>query len=277
MSDLKTLLLHLDGSLSSSHRLEVAMELARRHGAAITALFTPTAALAETASAYSAGAALSALATGARAGADDHARNRWKDRLSSSELEVAWVEARGGTVVDCVQREAAYADLVVLGEQPTDREGGSAAPPGTIESIIVRSGRPALVVPAGGVGAGFGRRALVAWNGSAQAGHALAAALPLLRQAEAVLVLGWSRQPLAAPQSGLTIERFLARHGVSATVERRHASPHVSHEIAEAAAAWQADLVVMGCYGHGRMTEMLLGGATRSVLAAMPVATLMAH
>lgn len=277
MSDLKTLLLHLDSSPSSSHRLEVALELAGRHDAAITALFTPTTQLADTACAYSAGAALSALAAGASAGADDHARSRWQDRLSKADVEVAWVEARGGTVVDCVQREAAYADLVILGEQPPDREGDSTASPGVVESIIVRSGRPALVVPARGVGAGFGHRALVAWNGSPQAGRALAAALPLLRQAEAVLVLGWSRQPLAAPLSGLTIEGFLARHGVLATVERRHASPRVSHEIAEAAAAWRADLVVMGCYGHGRVTELLLGGATRSVLAAMPVATLMAH
>ncbi len=277
MSDLKTLLLHLDSAPSSHHRLEVAIELAGRHGAAITALFTPTAHLVESASAYSAGAALSALAAGAHAGADDHARTRWRERLSTADVEVAWVDARGGTVVDCVEREAAYADLLVLGKPQHGGESDDIAPPGIVESIIVRSGKPTLVVPAHSVGAVVGRRALVAWNGSAQAARALTAAIPLLRQAEAVQVIGWSREPLAAPLSGLTIEGFLARHGVSATVERRHASPRVSHEIAEAAALWRADLVVMGCYGHRRMTELLLGGATRSALASLPVATLMAH
>lgn len=277
MSDIKTLLLHLDSAPSSQHRLEVAIELAGRHGAAITALFTPTAHLVESVSAYSAGAALSALAAGAQAGGDDHARSRWRERLATVDVEVAWVDAHGGTVVDCVEREAAYADLLVLGKPPHGSESDDIAPPGVVESIIVRTGKPALVVPAHGVGADVGRRALVAWNGSPQAARALAAALPFLRQAEAVQVIGWSREPLAAALSGLTIEGFLARHGISATVERRHASPRVSGEIVEAAAAWDADLVVMGCYGHRRTTELLLGGATRSALATLPVATLMAH
>jgi nucleotide-binding universal stress UspA family protein len=103
------------------------------------------------------------------------------------------------------------------------------------------------------------------------------AALPLLRLAERVEVVGWSQAPLAGRFSGIDIERYLARHGVAANVVRRAPTADVGAEIAQVAARIDADLVVMGCFGHGRLRERVLGGATRSILHAMSVPTVMVH
>ena len=67
------------------------------------------------------------------------------------------------------------------------------------------------------------------------------------------------------------------RHGVDARCREASDAGDVGETLLSRAADLGADLVVMGCYGHGRLTEFLLGGATRSALASMPAVTLMAH
>jgi nucleotide-binding universal stress UspA family protein len=118
---------------------------------------------------------------------------------------------------------------------------------------------------------------LIAWNGSPQAARAVAGALPLLRRATKVHVASWSRQPMAAPFSRTSIAGHLRRHGVEATPHAYPSTSNVGREVMRVAEALHADLVVMGCYGRSRTAERMLGGATRSVLATMPVALLMSH
>ena len=151
------------------------------------------------------------------------------------------------------------------------------APEGFVEAVILESGKPTLVVPAVAHAGAFGERALVAWNGSAQAARAVTGSLPLLRHAREVHVATWSRHPLAAPFSGIDIGAFLRGHGIETTVHRSPASSRVGEELAALAQSLGVDLVVMGCYGHSRMSERVLGGATRSVLATLPLPLLMAH
>lgn len=277
MSSLKTILLHVDASPCSVIRLEAALELANRHQASITAVFTPTSQVADAGYAYSACAAVATLAAEQDAAANEHAKRRLLDRVDVEGAEITWADARGGPLLDAFVREAAYADLLVLGQRQRGDDGGGQVQSGFVEHLIIRSGKPTIVIPFAGLGRSLGRRVLIAWNGSPQAARALSASLPLLRQAESVHVLGWTEEPMAGPLSRLSIDAHLARHGVAATVERRATSPRMRDELVQAVAEARADLVVMGCYGHGRVTELLLGGATRSALASMSVATLMAH
>ena len=276
MSSLRSILLHADATAGSVVRLEIARELAERHGASVTALFGATVDTDRLSSAYSAGAALGAGASEWDSLSHDTARAGLQQQCLGEDAEVAWFDIVGDSIAHGFIAEAAYADLLVIGQQSPDEPAGG-APDGFVESVILDSGKPTLVVPSAPRAGSFGERALVAWNGSAQAARAVTGALPLLRRASQVHVAVWSRHPVAAPFSGVDIDVFLHGHGVEAVLHQCAPSSRVGKELTAMVQSLHADLVVMGCYGHSRMAERVLGGATRSMLATLPVPILMAH
>jgi nucleotide-binding universal stress UspA family protein len=174
-------------------------------------------------------------------------------------------------------------DLVVLGQPTQD------APPLTREitdEVTLALGRPVLFVPAAGFSGALGKRVLVAWDGGRESARAVNDALPLLVQAEHVVVM--SVEPPArdtAPEyaqdeisKGADIALHLARHGVEAEATRDTASPQfVGEKLLEQVERQCADLVVMGAYGHSRVKEIVLGGATRHMLKHATVPVLMSH
>jgi len=275
MSAIRSILLHLDAASGSIARLAVARELAARHGAGLTAVFGVQPDTARVDFAYSAGAALRA--------AEEEQAMHWngeRTRLRNLCVEGApactWCEIVGDTVTPGFLAEAAYADLLVLGV-PFDADPTGHAPPGFVESVILESGTPALVVPDRPRVQSIGQRILVAWNGSPPATRALHAALPLMARAAEVHVASWGAHPPAAPYSRLDAGEWLRRHGIACRTHSRAPSSRVAEELAAMAAELQADLVVMGCYGHTRLRERVFGGVTRSALAKLPLPLLMAH
>jgi nucleotide-binding universal stress UspA family protein len=109
------------------------------------------------------------------------------------------------------------------------------------------------------------------------ASRALNGALPLLQRADGVHVVSWTRQAPLAPFSGIDVREYLARHGVAAEIHQQPASSNVARDLAAMVHELSADLIVMGCYGHSRVSERVFGGTSRSILAAGDVAVLMAH
>lgn len=175
-------------------------------------------------------------------------------------------------------RQAMLADLVVLGQaNPADPASAHAGIPDT---VTLHAPCPVLVLPHAGVPATDPTRVLVAWNASPEAARAVKQALPLLVRARAVDVVVCASDAGTEPApDGQDLAHFLARHGATVTVQRTHADHAVA--VADALLARVAhagaDLLVMGCYGHSRLRETLLGGVSRAVLAGMTVPTLMAH
>jgi nucleotide-binding universal stress UspA family protein len=149
------------------------------------------------------------------------------------------------------------------------------------ERVTLASGRPILVVPYAGHFATLGQRVLVGWDASREATRAVGDAMPLLAAAEQVTVL--AIDPQAGPGGhgelpGADISLHLARHGVKAVIERTvSADVPIGDVLLSRAADLGADLLVMGAYGHSRARELLLGGATRTVLGSMTLPVLMSH
>lgn len=174
---------------------------------------------------------------------------------------------------DVAARIGRLHDLIVLAR--SERQAGTPATV-TLESVLLHSGRPVLAAPAEPVRS-IGRNIVVAWNGKAQAAHALGAAIPFLAKADTVTVL--TAVESHTPGRPAEVVRYLAWHGIRADgVEVPAASPgKVGQLLLERVGQAGADLLVMGAYGHSRLKEMILGGVTREVLghAALPV--LMAH
>ncbi len=203
-----------------------------------------------------------------------------RDRLAvedirwGAESAVAQLGAMGGLVA----LRARFADLVVQ-LKPYGASGGQDAE-AIVEAAMFEGRAPVLVVPEGGLAADFGRRIVCGWNQGQEALTAIRAALPLLRAADLVDIAiidppahGGERADPGAP-----LCQMLVRHGAKAEVTvLAKTLPRVSDVLMRHVADINADMVVMGAYGHSRFREAIMGGATRNMLEQANVPVLMAH
>jgi nucleotide-binding universal stress UspA family protein len=149
------------------------------------------------------------------------------------------------------------------------------------ESIIFGSGRPTIIISQEGAREISPRldTILVAWDFSRPASRAVFDALPIMRQAKRVFVTTITNEKRIDPRhSGSAIAKYLARHGIEVVLDVVDVAGRTIGAAIEAQVVTRnADLLVMGAYGHSRLREFLLGGATRSMLAHAPVPILMSH
>jgi nucleotide-binding universal stress UspA family protein len=182
-------------------------------------------------------------------------------------------------VADCVLRYAHAADLVVASQ--ADQEWPATDRLDIADRLAMEAGRPVLIVPNAGVHSRVGERVLVAWNSRREAARAVFDALPVLRSATAVKVV-WvnpqSERERAQDIPAADICTALARHGVKCQATEQVAPRGgVGETLMACARNMSADLLVMGCYGHARLRELVFGGASRHVLSHMPIPVLMSH
>jgi nucleotide-binding universal stress UspA family protein len=194
--------------------------------------------------------------------------------LPSFEKSLVDDEAGGGV---CLQ--ARYCDLVVIG-QTDPKELSPVVMPDFPQYVVLHSGRPVLIVPYAGQFETVGNQVLIAWDESLAATRTVTHAIPLLKRAQIVEVAVFN--PEAQTQAhaalpGSDIALYLARHGVRVEVLLRQTEQEIGNALLSLAADLNADLLVMGGYGHSRFREILLGGVTRTVLETMTIPVLMSH
>lgn len=146
------------------------------------------------------------------------------------------------------------------------------------QDILFESGGPVLFIPYTHKGSLPAKRLGIAWDGSRLAARALRDAAPFLARAEAVTIIGINETQTPAEASVTAVSAHLARHGVTARIERMDADhADIQPTILSIAADNGIDLIAMGGYGHSRLQERILGGVTRDMLQSMTVPTLMSH
>lgn len=188
--------------------------------------------------------------------------------------------AEMGGVSAMVGNAASFVDLVVQTRPYGD--GQSYEAEAVVEAALFDAHAPVLIIPAGCDAKGLAapKRILLAWNQSAEALIAAKRALPLLQAADFVdvtVVDPPARGPERSDPGGLLCQ-FLVRHGVKAEVTVLARIRHkVSEVLAQHATDRNADMMVMGAYGHSRLREAVLGGATRAVLEGTRIPVFMAH
>jgi len=148
-----------------------------------------------------------------------------------------------------------------------------------VEGALFGSGRPVVVVPYIQKAGLALDRVMVAWDASRSAARAVADALPLLAKAKAIdVVLVASERPKSDEIAGADIGQHLARHGLNVEVKRIVVTDtDVANTLLSHAADTSADFMVMGGYGHSRLREFVLGGATRGILSSMTIPVLLSH
>jgi nucleotide-binding universal stress UspA family protein len=183
-----------------------------------------------------------------------------------------------GYAEEILVEQARYADLVIVGQAEPDLPP-LGTPPDLAEEVTMSGECPVLIVPHIGVARPPGKTVLLCWNDSREARRAATAALPLLEAAEKTIVLMIDPEIREGhPEPGTEFAGWLAHHGVKATLQRdTDPNGDVGAVILSRAADCDADLIVMGVYGHSRMREWVLGGASRTLLGSMTVPLLVAH
>ncbi|MBO9512698.1 MAG: universal stress protein [Variovorax sp.] len=172
-------------------------------------------------------------------------------------------------------RRALYTDLLVLGQRNEEDPDAADLPPDFISSVLVECGKPALIVPYAGAVEPLGSTVLIAWKETRESARAVTAALPWLSRARAVHAVGYGA---AAEPSLRSLQAYLRTQGIQASVRSGGADDSdIGERLLSLAADVGAELLVMGCYGHSRAREWVVGGATRSILESMTLPVLMAH
>jgi nucleotide-binding universal stress UspA family protein len=186
------------------------------------------------------------------------------------------IESSLGSAASRFGRIARHYDLSVVGQTSPD----FAVPDDLlIESALFESGRPTVVVPYIQKNDLTLDNVIICWDHSRNAARAVADALPFLvrsKKAEIVIVTRHDGKPDDLPGAG--IAEHLARHDVNVELKRLIAPDlDVANAVLSYAADAGADFIVMGGYGHSRLREFVLGGATYGMLQSMTVPVLMSH
>ena len=282
---MKSILVHLDASPRSAERLSIAHRLAREQGASLTALYAVLPMLLSTPWATVDGMA-TAMPMLEEVDREQRAGARAIFEREAAGGDMVWVEAGVDGLQSVLLDHALYVDLLVLGQtDPRDTRAG-ALPPDMVPTLITDSGKPALVVPytgafagrfAGSLDAADGE-VLLAWKSTRESARAVSAALPWLRRAARVHVAGPSEPDAEGRAPIARLEAWLRCQGVTAPLQPHHIGrDSVGDELLSLASDIGADLLVMGCYGHSRAREFVLGGASQTVLRSMTLPVLMAH
>ncbi len=197
-----------------------------------------------------------------------------------AELEPAGINFRSteldctlGTIGGAAETIARYHDLILTGLSANDVSMAA-----TAETVVFGSGRPTLLVPQDAAPSQF-QHVMIAWDGSRVATRAVADALNFLRLAKTVTIaVVTDEKTLPDENPGLKLAGYLDRHGIGAVVSLVHAQRRsIAPTLQDHAHEIGADMMVMGAFGHSRMRDFVMGGATTGILRDLKLPVLLSH
>lgn len=276
--NIKRLLIHLDHSQGCDNRLQTAIDLSRKLDARLTGVFVvPDYIVPSYIEAQISVDILTDVTEKAVARAREHLVDCTKLTAKAGvEMDARVVE---GQLVSILREHSKYSDLLILGQDNPDDPDNTSY--GLADTLLFEGACPCLVVPHSGKVPTPGERVLVAWNASRESARALREAVPLLQRAKEVVVL--SSEPGNADEGdghphADELMRYLDAHGISAVTGGMGSVEMSATDVITAQAAdMNADLIVMGGYGHARLREFILGGVTHDMLKQAPVSLFLAH
>lgn len=271
----KDITVHLTGSAEDVVRLRYANDLARAFGAHLTGLYAHVLPELISYTDPSGSAFLQELIEQSNKAGDTVAARLTKNMAElGSYTELRRLDVFPGEVGKAIASEVRMGDLFV-GTRPYGDPARSAH---IEEAILFDSGRPCLFLPPQTARPAQMTTVLVGWKNTRESARAVAEAMPILKQATSVIVVMVSEgDGSLGSEPGADIGRYLSRHGIKPEIRTASGAPDVGTALLREAQAHAADLIVMGGYGHSRLRELVLGGATRDVLVSSPIPVLMAH
>jgi nucleotide-binding universal stress UspA family protein len=270
---MRSLMLHVGHDEGFDSRLQVALDIARRFEAHLT-LVQPCLAQDFVAFDMAGGAHFVAQAYQAAEEARAEVKLKVEANLTNEGINWDWQMIDGASKSAILAEASRLADLAIV-SLDTVRQGAAQPGRSLVGDLTITSRTPVLAVPHGQRGFGFGT-AMIAYDGGPEASFAIRAALPLLAACAHVKIaeVGIGKDELPMTDAA----DYLARHGIEARIEPfEKGMKSVEERLVGAAEDFQADLLVMGAYGHSRWREALFGGVTHYVMAEIGIPVLLAH
>lgn len=266
-----------DNSRSLKATIGVAADVAIRHRAHLTGFqVIPTLAV----PAYALYPVGPDVLEAQRQAAEDRAqqaRTVFEDATASMKATCGWRQVEGDPAREiCAQSH--YADLVVM-SQPDAHDPDSLSQQ-VVEDVLLGSSAPVLIIPYIGHSSDPPRQVMIAWDGSRESARAAHDALAFISEANQVSVVTVSKNggDRGTTAAGTELAEHLARHGFAVSCREVPAGNlSTGDSLLSLCADESTDLLVMGAYGHTRLREVVLGGATDHLLRHMTVPVLMAH
>jgi nucleotide-binding universal stress UspA family protein len=277
---LKQILVQAGVDAGAERRAQIAAELANRLDAEVSGVFLSPAAPSVYLGAGMEGAPPASVlkdltdAHGRTVLANARAAKATLERAAMGKA-ITWSEVDGASPNELI-KTARSADLLIMPGPPENTREGVFAP---ADTVTLGAGGPVIAVPDTSTATSVGRNILVAWNGSRESARALRDALPLLNRADQVSAVIVDH-PAAARDGEQVLEALLRRHGCrGVNVQRLPEGGRSPSEVIlqHAAHVAQADLIVMGLYGHSRIREFILGGVSREMVDDSPIPLLLSH
>ena len=279
MLSYRAVLVHLDASPHSAERLGLACQLAREHGTlALTCLFAVRPRDLPVTLPVDVPAPVPPEVLVVDPEHRQRARRIFDDAAASGDPAMSWAELTGVEPQRGVAKAAMGVDLAVLGQRDPSDPFSTDVPRDLVESVLMRSGKPALVIPFTDHFPRVPRNVLIAWKHTPECARAVEGALPLMQRAEQVRIVSWGEEDVQAYGDATGVVAYLRCHGIDPIPRHCTEDPvDLGGVLLSHAAEHAHDLLVMGCYSHSRLREIVLGGATRKVLRAMTLPVLMSH
>ena len=268
-----------DASADTAH-LDAAIDLADREGAHLHVLALGTDRTQP--GAYYAGAEALALRAAMSDAIEDAktAEAAARERLERSGIawEVTGAVAQVGALNQIISRRAALTDLAVLPKPYGGTRSGEDV--AIVEAALFATRTPVAILPEGQDTFAAPSRVVLAWNQSAESLAAIRAGLPILQNAASVniAIIDPPTHDLDRSDPGGLLAELLTRHGVHCDISvLAKTMPRISDVLLRHIQDQNAEMIVMGAYGHSRFREAILGGATRNMLEESPIPIFMAH
>lgn len=271
---MKSILLYVDGDDCMEARMQAALDLARAHDAHITCLQAVSYEFFAPGDFY--GSAMAAAIPRIKEAAEE-LRKKIEEDLSNEDAVWEWQLHHGMAETKLLEQSALH-DLIIVGPHDTGQHGRG--PSAMVGELVLKAPVPVLVVPGDWKRLDTEAPVMVAWNGSSEACVALRAAVPLLKTASKVFLVSVAEEDEHNRYDFPPVEgaRYLSRHGIEAElVEVPRGQAKIADTLASAAQMRECGMMVMGAYGHSRLSEFLLGGVTRRSLSDPQMPIMLAH
>ncbi len=273
------ILLHLADDKRSAEKTQVALALAAKFKAKVTALYTlPFPNQLYYMGEYVPPTYFQQQMDEARDTAMT-ARKAFEAAAQREGITADWIES-DRLPVETLEVHGRIFDVAVVGQPDPNQDMLAPVAPGTTAlpaDLALTLGRPVIVVPYAGTYPALGKTIMIAWNGSKEATRAVHDAMPLLQAAKKVIIFGIN-PGMAEQASAEALVKHLARYDVVA--ELRHTTAdgiEAGEALLSALSDYGVDLLVMGAYGHSRLREMVFGGVTETVLRSMTAPALLSN
>jgi nucleotide-binding universal stress UspA family protein len=205
-------------------------------------------------------------------------KNRFDHWRNTNNENSMWIENASGLLMQSALHQALFADLLIFGQVNPESKIRQDMPIDFVESLIIDSGVPSIIVPYIGTYESVGSRVLIAWKSTREASRALKASIPFLQTASKIdFVL--DTEPEQSGQLQSRLKSYLQSNMVK-TEAKFHSfgnAENIAERLLSLAAETSANLLVMGCYGHSRLRQFVIGGVSKTILESMTLPVLMVH